>query len=577
MKPHDVIGSRYTLDRKIGEGGTGQIWLAHDSRLDRRVAIKFLFAHTALQQARWAKRVALEAKIAASIQHPNVIQIFDFGTHEGIPYIVMEALFGFTLGEAFDSCQSFSFDTLIQVMSDVLRGLSAVHDGGIVHRDLKPENIFLAKDSRGNLSPKLLDFGISRSLEPEMRPSAVTTTEGLIVGTPQYMSPEQASGDSEIDKRTDIYSVGTIMFEAFSGFVPFPMRRTADLLIAVIHDDAPPLFEKAPAIGRALCDVVDKALSKERNARYAHAAEMLDALLAAANALPPELDRQASMFPPEEAIRHRTAHKRAAEGAEELENGADPAAPPALDPGQFLTPDTVQEPVIQRRGRRTRPSERPPLLDAPLSALPLGAATVTAERPFALALGSRGFWLTVAGLASFAVSLALAVALFARGAEPEGSGLIVVQAPAQNPTPAPREPAIPPAPSPPAATVPPVSLDERTDSKSKRAAMVKAKKSSASSDPLQLMAARVADAFSKQKTSVVACLNEHAADLEGSPQLHVRLQIDRSGIATNAELLPEAIANKPVARCLETAVEKMSFPRPEQPTTFRVPLLWRRK
>src|SRR6185312_9835786 len=178
-----------------------------------------------------------------------------------------------------------------------------------VHRDLKPENIFLVKEARDKLSPKLLDFGISRSLEPESRRSAVTTTEGMIIGTPQYMSPEQAKGEMKIDKRTDIYSIGTIMFEAFAGVVPFPANNVSQLLIAIIQTEAPPLYQLVPNIGEALCSVVDKALKKDRELRYAHAAEMHDALLAAAAQIPKDLDRQAPLFPPEK-IRTRIQSKR---------------------------------------------------------------------------------------------------------------------------------------------------------------------------------------------------------------------------------------------------------------------------
>jgi serine/threonine-protein kinase len=567
----DIIGSRYRLDRKIGEGGTGRIWLAQDDRLDRRVAIKFLFAHTPAQQTRLAKRVSLEAKIAASIQHPNVIQIFDFGTHEGtIPYIVMEALSGYTLGEAFDATESFSLDTLLHIMGEVLRGLSAVHDAGIVHRDLKPENIFLVNESRGKLSPKLLDFGISRSLEPEMRPSAVTTTEGMILGTPQYMSPEQAKGDMHIDKRTDIYSIGTIMFEAFAGIVPFPAGNTAELLISVIQRKPPPLFELTPRIGAALCAVVDRALAKDRNARYAHAAEMLDALVAAALEVPSGLDRKAPLFPPDE-IRTRSQLRRGDATTRDISDSRPPVADALISPPVKSTtsghaaPFTVQQ--TGRRGKRRSSRSRD---DVFRSAVP--------ESKLSRFTHSRATWLALGAIAVLGTAIAGAALFLDRNREPEGSGLIVVQAPnynnvaaAQLPKPAvltPEQLA--------AEQVEVVALDEKDDPRSKKPA-AKARKPAAAVDPLQLMAARVAEAFSKQKAGVINCLNEHASDLDGEAQLQVRLRIDRDGKATNTELQPETISNKPVARCLEATVRNMTFPAPEQPTTFRVPLLWRRK
>lgn len=579
MNNGDIIGGRYRLDRKIGQGGTGRIWLAQDGRLDRRVAIKFLLGHTAAHRSRLAKRVSLEAKIAASIQHRNVIQIFDFGTHDAnIPYIVMEALSGFTLGEAFDAAQPFSLDTLIHIVSEVLRGLSAVHDAGIVHRDLKPENIFLVKEARGKLSPKLLDFGISRSLEPEMRPSAVTTTEGMILGTPEYMSPEQARGDSNIDKRTDIYSIGTIMFEAFAGGVPFPATSITELLIAVIQRNAPPLYALAPQLGQPLCTVVDKALAKDRDRRYAHAEEMLDAVVAAALEIPTELDRHASLFPPE-TIRNRA--KRRSDDAADEPASADVGgskAPRAAAAQPHSTPQTVQEPGIQRRGKRphgSKPSERPYVAASAQTTLPLEAAASETSR-VQLSL-PRTLWLALAALAAFGMTLAAVVTLLDRSRAPEGSGLIVVQAPSSTAATTPHTPAEQTQPARPAAergeaTV----LDVRADPPPKKTATAKARKPS-SVDPLQLMAASVAEAFSRQKAGVVACLNEHAADVEGTSQLKVRLLIDRNGVASNAELLPAAISSKPVAGCMKAAVTNMRFPRPDQPTTFSVPLLWRRK
>jgi hypothetical protein len=204
--------------------------------------------------------------------------------------------------------------------------------------------------------------------------------------------------------------------------------------------------------------------------------------------------------------------------------------------------------------------------------MPLDAAAVATPRT-TLEL-PRAFWLGVVALAAFGVTLALAMTMFDRFGAPEGSGLIVVQAP--NPSPAvlpyaSAERAIKPA-DPSAEN----AADDSTAPQRKPAA-AKSRKPVAPVDPMQLMAASVADAFSRQKAGVIACLNEHGADLEGAPQLKVRLTIDRNGAASDAELLPTTISSKPVAGCLRAAVKKMNFPRSDQPTTFSVPLLWRRK
>jgi hypothetical protein len=235
----------------------------------------------------------------------------------------------------------------------------------------------------------------------------------------------------------------------------------------------------------------------------------------------------------------------------------------------------LREPSAQRRIKRSRPprpQERFETSEPRLeTALPLPAAGV-ASGPAPLA-APRALWIALAVVSVFGVSIAAAVTLVARQREPEGSGLIVVQAPTPSLTAT--QPA-PPQPSAAAAeAAPEVSLDDHLEPKPKKPP-AKVRKP-APADPLQLMAAGVAGAFSRQKASVISCLDQHAGDLEGAPQLQVRLVIDTHGTAREAQLLPQSISGKPVARCLEAAVTRMTFPAPPQATTFRVPLLWRRK
>ena len=576
MHKGDLIGDRYRLDRSIGQGGSGRIWLAQDTRLDRRVAIKFLLASNAYRRVRYARRVALEAKIAASIQHRNVVQIFDFGSHtDETPFIVMEALTGFTLGEAFDDGQPFSLDSLIHIMSEVLRGLVAVHDAGIVHRDLKPENIFLVKEGRDKLSPKLLDFGISRSLEPESRRSAVTTTEGMIIGTPQYMSPEQARGDMRIDKGTDIYSIGTIMFEAFTGVVPFPANNVSQLLIAVIQREAPAMYSLVPQIGRPLCDMIDKALKKDRNHRYADAAEMHDALLSAAEHVPAELDRSVPMFPPEK-IRERVQSRRPRgdeEAGQDDESDQDDSEP-------SLSPATRE--TIHERARAKRQASRDeklsseyasdsmdPEYDAPRAPI---APTQVLRRSFEPA--RYAVPLGLFAVLSLGVAAAAIIVLRDRASAPVGTGMIVVQAPSA--AAAAQEVAEAAEPDPAAGQVNTAVVAEPVAPAAERRAVSSRVKRPAA-DPMQQMTSGVASAFAKQKAGVIECLNKHPEQVEGSPQLTVRVSIDKRGKVTQSELLPEAISSKSVGSCVRGAVSAMSFPTPDQPMTFRVPLMWRRK
>jgi serine/threonine-protein kinase len=281
-----VIAGRYELQSLIGEGGMASVWRARDATLERPVAVKLLFARDERDQQRLVKQFVREARIAASVHHRNVIHIVDFGTtEEQQPFMVMELLEGETLGQRMHRNPPLSLTEVVHIASLTLRGLAAVHDAGIVHRDLKPDNVYLARDRSGASFPKILDFGISRSTEPRSgRRSALTTRDGMIVGTPEYMSPEQARGVRTIDKRTDIYSMGCILYEALTGLLPFECENVGDLIIQIVTGSAPPVHQLAPHVPRAISDVVGRAMARSADDRFQDAVEMQRALLAAAEA-----------------------------------------------------------------------------------------------------------------------------------------------------------------------------------------------------------------------------------------------------------------------------------------------------
>jgi serine/threonine-protein kinase len=288
-----VIAGRYELQSLIGEGGMASVWRAHDLTLERQVAVKILFARDERDREKLVKQFVREARIAASVQHRNVIHIVDFGTTEDQrPYMVMELLEGESLGQRMHREPPLGVEEVVHIASLTLRGLAAVHSAGIVHRDLKPDNVFLVRDASAGLFPKILDFGISRSVEPRSgRRSALTTQEGIIVGTPEYMSPEQARGLRNLDHRTDVYSMGVILYEALTGRLPFNNEHVGDLIIQIVTAQVPPVHELAPHVPRAISDVVANAMSREREARFADAVEMQRALLTAAQEAFPGMQR----------------------------------------------------------------------------------------------------------------------------------------------------------------------------------------------------------------------------------------------------------------------------------------------
>jgi serine/threonine-protein kinase len=288
-----VIAGRYELQSLIGEGGMASVWRARDQTLERSVAVKLLFARDERDRDKLVKQFVREARIAASVQHRNVIHIVDFGTtEERQPFMVMELLEGESLGQRMHREPRLTVEELMHVASLTLRGLGAVHDAGIVHRDLKPDNIFLVRDGNAGLFPKILDFGISRSVEPRSgRRSALTTQEGIIVGTPEYMSPEQARGLRNLDHRTDLYSMGVVLYEALTGRLPFNNEHVGDLIIQIVTAQVPTVHDLMPSVSKGISDVVAKAMAREREARFADAMEMQQALHAAVAEIFPNMDR----------------------------------------------------------------------------------------------------------------------------------------------------------------------------------------------------------------------------------------------------------------------------------------------
>lgn len=274
----DSLGQvgRYELQKELGRGGMAVVYLASDPNFEREVALKVL-PHALLHDPSFRLRFQREAKAIASLEHGAIVPVYDYGEHEGMPYLVMRYMAGGSLYERL-SQGMLSFPEVEYIIARLARGLDKAHQSGIVHRDLKPANILFDHDGDAYLS----DFGIVKLVE-----STATLTGTGIIGTPAYMSPEQAKGISEVDGRSDIYALGAILFEMLTGELPFQADTPLGLAIKHITEPVPRILEKNPSLPPACEDIIHKAMAKSPDDRYDTALLLLSDLTAVINSSSP--------------------------------------------------------------------------------------------------------------------------------------------------------------------------------------------------------------------------------------------------------------------------------------------------
>lgn len=273
LKPGDQLG-RYVLDRPLGAGGMGSVWVAVQEGLGRRVALKVIHANFAMD-TNIASRFKREARIAASFNHPSIVPVTDFGVHDGRPYLVMDLLEGESMDELLNREGRLSVDRCAFLAVQILAGLEAAHAKGVIHRDLKPDNVFVTTSSGVGDIARLLDFGIAR-LSDTSAPKMTST--GQVLGTPAYMAPEQAKG-MPVDARSDLYAVGVILYEALSGRVPFEADNYHQLMFAVVEEQPKSLADMRPDLESEFVAIVERAMSKSPEQRFESALAMREALL----------------------------------------------------------------------------------------------------------------------------------------------------------------------------------------------------------------------------------------------------------------------------------------------------------
>lgn len=269
-----TLAGTYRIDARLGSGGMGAVYSATHARTGRRYAVKILLPEVAARRDA-VERFRREAEAVGALGHANVVAIHDFAESDGLSYLVMELLEGEDLARRMDR-GPLALGEAIGLFEQIAAGLAGAHARGVVHRDLKPANVFLARQPGAPERAVLLDFGLAKSLAPDGDVARLTAS-GVVMGTPQYMAPEQASGEA-VDGRADLYALATMLYEMLAGQPPFSAPTLPALFAKLVSDPAPPLSVHRPDLPSALSDVLSRGLAKAPSDRYADAAALVHAV-----------------------------------------------------------------------------------------------------------------------------------------------------------------------------------------------------------------------------------------------------------------------------------------------------------
>ncbi len=445
-----TLGDTYRVERELGSGGMGAVFVAVHVRTGRRYAVKVLLPEVAARREALA-RFQREAEAIGALGHAHIVAIHDFAHADGLAYLVMDLLEGEDLAQRLARRGTLPLNEALAIFEQVASGLAAAHDQGLIHRDLKPANIFLAQQPGAPERAVLLDFGLAKGLAPEG--DARLTASGVVMGTPQYMSPEQACG-APLDQRTDLYALATILYELLAGEPPITAPTLPALFAKLATEPAPPLSIRRPDLPPALSDALARALAKAPGDCPPDARRLVDSIRVAAGLAPV----------PRTGVHRPTVDPHAATAATPISN-PDPYAPiagtPVSNPSPYAptagTPVSNPDPYAPTAGTpASNPSPyaltagTPVSNPVPATAMAPGATPLTTYRPppprrvrwwlLAGALTAIGAASTIAAVVAFTGARSLTDPPAVTQTEPSPPALVPLEPaeadPLPNPTPA---------------------------------------------------------------------------------------------------------------------------------------------